>query len=392
MCIKRFRDELTLVSGLIAAAIILAVGVAFYFTGDEPGKWLALGAGVIFFALFSFVLVSSWPSQEIRRMRILIGLLILNLLALLALPPHLDVFVVLFFVLSVTAASMFDEREWPRWLAGFAVITIAFFLWRDHSLDGLLSALIYIAGFYFFAIFARSLTEARQAETEIKRLYEQLQVYARQVEEMTVIEERNRMAREMHDNVGHRLTVAAVQLEAAQKIIDRDPQRAKEVVGVVREQVLAALDDLRGTVAALRSPVEEDMALDAALQRLGRSFQQATAINVSLSLPPAIPADIPASHRKAIYRAAQETLTNVHRHARAQHVWMHLTQADEEMMLIVEDDGQGMQERSSASTGGFGLRSLQERARQLDGDFHLEPRTPRGSRAVFMIRWQQLVP
>jgi len=342
MCLDRFRSELTLVSGLVAAAIILAVGAVIYFSGDEPARWWALALSVNFFALFTFILASPWPAQKPARMRIFLGGLVLNVVALLALPPHFDIYLILFFVLSVTAAASFDEKEWHWWIVGYAAITFGFFIWREGSLAGILPALIYIAGFYFFAIFARSLTEAREAEAEIKRLYAQLQAYSQQAEEMAVMEERQRMAREMHDTVGHRLTVAAVQLEAAEKLMDRNPERAKEVVGVVREQVVAALAELRGTVAALRSPVEEALPLVTSLQRLTQAFQQATGIEVTLTLPDDLPPDLPAPCRKAFYRAAQEALTNVHKHAQAKHVWMELRLSGDLLTLTVEDDGVGV--------------------------------------------------
>lgn len=385
MCIHRLRSELTLLSGLIASGVILTVGAAFYLSGEYADTWLALILSANFFAMFAFILASPWPVQRAGRMRVFLGLLILNLLALLAIPPHFDIYLILFFVLSVTAASSFEEREWRWWIVSFAVITILVFWVQEGSIQGLLPAFIYIAGFYFFAIFARSLTEAREAEAEIKRLYEQLQAYSQQAEELAVMDERTRMAREMHDTVGHRLAVSAVQLEVAQKLIDRDPQRAKEVTSVVREQVLAALDELRRTVAALRSPVEEGLALSTSLQRLVVSFQQATGVEVTLTLSDDLPDDIPPPQRKAIYRAAQETLTNVHKHARASHVWMQLSRAGDRLTLVVEDDGQGVSPDAAAQAAGFGLLGLQERAQRLGGDFRLEPRQPRGSRAIFTI-------
>ena len=385
MCLDRFRSELTLVSGLVAAAVILAVGLVFYFTGDEPARWWALCLSVNFFALFTFILGSPWPVQKPARMRLFLGGLVLNAVALLALPPHFEIYLILFFVLSVTAAASFEQNEWQWWLVGFGIITLAFFLWRERSYSGVLAALIYFAGFYFFAIFARSLTEAREAEAEIKRLYDQLQTYAQQAEDLAVMEERTRMAREMHDTVGHRLTVAAVQLEAAGKLIRQDPERAQEVVGVVREQVVQALEDLRRTVAALRSPVEEDLPLATALQRLVRTFAEAAGMTVTLTLPDDLPPDLPAVYRKALYRAAQEALTNVQKHAHASHAWMKLQSSGDEITLIVEDDGVGFGAKAGEGANGFGLQGLQERARALGGDFRLEPRQPRGSRAVFTV-------
>ena len=384
---ERLQPEWTLISGLVAAAVILGVGLAFYVHGSEPARWQALALSLSFFALFLFLLFSRWAEERPIRLRVLVGGLTLMVAALLVLPPHFDFYLILFFVLSVTAAATFEQREWPWWIVGYGIITLVFNLWRTRSLDGVLVTTIYIAGFVFFAAFARALTESREAEAEIKRLYEQLQAFSQQAEEMAVMEERQRMAREMHDTVGHRLTVAAVQLEAAEKLIERDPERAKAVVGVVREQVTAALQELRETVAALRSPVEESLPLASSLQRLTRAFQQATGIQVSLALPQALPADLPPAYRKTFYRATQEALTNVHKHAGASHVWVRLQYAEGGLTLTVEDDGAGVNADALEAASGFGLQGLQERARALGGDFRLEPRAPRGARVVFTAPW-----
>ncbi len=383
MCLERFRSELTLVSGLVAAAVILVVGVVFHFNTSTPARWWALALSILFFALFTFLLGSPWPGQKPARLRVFLGGLVVNAVGLLVLPPHFDIYLILFFVLSVTAASTFEEEEWPWWIVAYGVIAVVFLVWRERSLMGLLVAWIYLAGFYFFAIFARALAESQEAEAEIKRLYAQLQAFSQQAEELAVMEERQRMAREMHDTVGHRLTVAAVQLEAAEKLMARDPERAKEVISVVREQVVTALDELRSTVAALRSPVEASLPLVSSLQRLAQAFQQATGIEVTLTLPPNLPSDLPPSYRKAFYRAAQEALTNVQKHANAHHVWMTLQRSDEVLTLVVEDDGVGVDMAALKTASGFGLQGLAERAQALGGAFRLEPRTPHGSRAVF---------
>ncbi len=186
----------------------------------------------------------------------------------------------------------------------------------------------------------------------------------------------------MHDTVGHRLTVSAVQLEAAQRLIAKDPGRAEQMVGTVREQIGEALTELRQTVAALRAPVEEDLCLDVSLQRLAAQFRQGTGLPVELEIPDELP-ELPPQHRRALYRAAQESLTNVQRHARAKNVWMQLQRQDEAIVLVVSDDGVGIPPKLEVT--GFGLKGLQERATQLGGDFHLSPRPDGGTLATFFI-------
>ncbi len=249
--------------------------------------------------------------------------------------------------------------------------------------EGLVALFLYGVMYAFAAAFANALVRANDARresqallVELQEAHEQLQEYALHAEEMAVVEERNRLAREMHDTIGHRLTVASVQLEGAQRLCSRDPERAAGIVGTVREQVREALGELRSTVATLRTPVEADLQLRSSLARLMADFEQATGLTVHQVLPEEIP-DLPDAHRLALYRAAQEALTNVQKHADAQQVWLVLGKDDEAVTLLVGDDGQGLS--LSNEQKGFGLRGLRERAEQLGGELHLEPRSGGGT-------------
>jgi len=199
-----------------------------------------------------------------------------------------------------------------------------------------------------------------------------------------VVEERSRLAREMHDTLGHRLTVAAVQLEGAQRLIEADPDRAAQMVGTVREQVREALAELRQTVAALRAPLEADLSLPHALARLAAHFETATGITIHQVLPRAeeLP-DLPSTHRLALYRAAQEALTNIQRHAEAGQVWLVLAGDGGAVTLLVSDDGKGFS--LSGDQAGFGLHGLRERAAQLGGEMHIEPRRGGGTQLSFRL-------
>lgn len=188
-------------------------------------------------------------------------------------------------------------------------------------------------------------------------------------------DERNRMARELHDSLGHRLTVAAVQLEGAQRLIPADAEKASRMVGTVREQVREGLSELRRTVAALRVPLGAGLPLDQAIAQVCGRFGQATGMAVHLA-PDAGP-PLPEETRHALYRAAQEMLTNVQRHAQAGEVWIELHASDRRLSLAVSDNGVGLAQSDKGS--GFGLRGLREGAAALGGELHLQPRSGGGT-------------
>jgi signal transduction histidine kinase len=284
---------------------------------------------------------------------------------------------------------LFPERVGLAWIGVFILITgISLYLVEDLQ-SMLISLPIYSGGFIFFAAFALQTVQAEKARAksdellqDLKAAHLQLQNYARQAEEFAVAEERNRLAREMHDTIGHRLTVSAVQLEGAQRLIPSDPARAEKMVGTVRAQVREALVELRAAVARLRAPLEADLGLAQALDRLSTSFSAATGITVHVAVSEKFPA-LPDAHRLALYRSAQEALTNIQKHARATEAWLSLALKDDMVELAIMDDGIGL--LGTPTDGGFGLVGLRERAARVGGELLLTSREGGGTRITINL-------
>lgn len=249
----------------------------------------------------------------------------------------------------------------------------------------------YVGGYSFFGLFGgalRTATSARQRSdqllAELQQAHQQLQHYAEQTRQFAAAEERNRLAREMHDSLGHRLTVAVVQLEGAQRLIPTHPERAAQMIGTMRAQLKEALAELRHTVSTLRTPTNTDentAPLDEALTELVYTFREATGLTIHLQLPPQLPPLTP-EQRLAFYRAAQEGLTNVQRHAATHQAWITLTHDTQHITLTIRDDGQGLP--LTIPDGRFGLQGLQERAAHLGGTLTLSAPPEGGT----LILWQ----
>ena len=371
-------SKYVLAIGYLTILGVSLLGISFLESGIQRG--LALGLLVVYGVLFA---LSTKFEKVIWRLRgyFFVQTIIVSILVLLK--PNSGIFLMLFFMLSAQAMVSFRKQEGYTWVGIFTAATAIILIASFPLRDGLLILLPYATGYWFFSAFAQALAVAEQSRKESQTLlnelqaaHQQLQEYADQVEELAVSEERNRLAREMHDTLGHRLTVAAVQLEGAQRLIAADPDRAEEMVTTVRDQVRDALGELRSTVATLREPIQTDLSLDSALKRLVASFEGATDLKVVLTLPNE-EYTVPDAHRLTIYRAAQEALTNVQRHAQAQKVWIDLAYTSEQVALTVRDDGTGVaQEIDSAS---FGLRGIRERAMQLGGEVHFANRFEGGA-------------
>jgi signal transduction histidine kinase len=154
------------------------------------------------------------------------------------------------------------------------------------------------------------------------------------------------------------------------------------MVNTVHEEVVEALAELRRTVATLRTPLDADLPLPAALTRLMTGFEDATGVKANWLLPDDLPL-LPDAYRLALYRVAQEALTNVQRHAQAQQVWLELALENDLITLLVKDDGRGFD--PAAIQPGFGLRGLRERATHLNGQFHLESNPGVGTQLCFHL-------
>ncbi|HEX3231573.1 MAG TPA: sensor histidine kinase, partial [Pyrinomonadaceae bacterium] len=236
------------------------------------------------------------------------------------------------------------------------------FLSRGRWVDAIALALIYGTGIVFVVVFTRVAASEREARTALAEANQLLRDHAAQVEELATTKERNRLAREIHDSLGHYLTVVNVQIGAAQAILDQDRPRALDHLSNAQALTQEGLAEVRHSVAALRASPTESRPLPEALARLAEQWNAAglrtrfAVAGTARSLTPQV--------NLTLYRAAQEALTNVGKHAHATSVDLHLDYRHEDSVhLSVEDDGVG----SDNSGGGFGLLGVRERVQQLSG-------------------------
>jgi signal transduction histidine kinase len=186
---------------------------------------------------------------------------------------------------------------------------------------------------------------------------------AERVRELTVAEERARMAAEMHDSIGHHLTVIKVGLENAERFRDSRPVAAWEEVHQAKELTIAALADARRWVRALRPLALNGHLGSAALQRLADSFT-GTGVRVAFEVT-GTERPLEPDAELVLYRVLQEGLTNALRHAEGESVRGTLAFEKGKVVLVVADDGKG---RDNDHAHGFGLSSLADRVKALGGN------------------------
>jgi signal transduction histidine kinase len=259
-----------------------------------------------------------------------------------------------------------------RWgmvvICGLSLLLLVFVDWRMGSplLSILASVLSMLSAFVFVTVFTKALLDEALARDALGEAHQQLREYAAQIETLATTVERNRLAREIHDSVGHYFTTINIQLEAARAILDEDPARARSTLEKVQMLTREGLGQIRNSVAALRTLPTENRSLPEALAELVRASQAeggAITLNVIGTLPPL------SSHLKfMLYRVAQEGLTNARKHAHAEHIEITLDGTNPHTVkLRIKDNGVG----SVNATGGFGLLGVRERVLALDGQLRI---------------------
>ncbi|MEV7801705.1 sensor histidine kinase [Microbispora sp. NPDC088329] len=203
----------------------------------------------------------------------------------------------------------------------------------------------------------RLLADLEQAHAELRR-------YAAQTRDLTVAEERARIARDMHDSIGHYLTVINMGLANAQRYRETRPEEAWDEVRQAKELTLEALADTRRWVRALKPLRMEGRTGVSALRALADSFGSADP-RVAFTMTGAWP-DVHESTELVLYRVLQEGLTNALRHSRAYRIEVLLECSPERVVMTVSDDGEGADPESVSH--GYGLRSLRERLDTVGGE------------------------
>jgi signal transduction histidine kinase len=321
--------------------------------GPKPPVWDLVATSVLYLALgiwgFEF-------AQRVRRVPVSVAYLLVEfgigmrltgmapggLLPLILLPlaaqavallPRILAVPMCMLVIAGVSGNLSWVPSWPIWFRNLASAT---------------------AAVVFVVVYVGVAAREREARQHVEQL-------SAEVAQLAAANERNRLAREIHDTLGHYLTVIHVQLEAARALVPAEPDRALQAIN--RAQVLArdGLTAVRQSVKALR----EDTRVEGIAEQLASlvdASRDETFTATFASTGTARP--IGAAAALALHRTALEALTNVRRHAAATQVAFILTYRDDgRVQLRVEDDGRG----SESLTGGFGLIGIRERAEQLGG-------------------------
>lgn len=279
--------------------------------------------------------------------------------------------------------------SWPRALVVAGAATLIFITpifrvggWREvpESLIGFSAALVFVMLFSRANVNeSRARAESERLAVELSDANRKLSDYALRAEDWATARERNRVAREIHDGLGHVLTTINVQLEAALVMADRERDSALDAVRKAKQLSQQGLFEVRRSVSVLRgSPLEGRTLAEAIREMAGETEESGITTEVRFEgemtgLRPEV--------ELTLFRVTQEALTNVRRHSHAKTVRVGIDGSDVAIRLLVEDDGLG----TDSLQEGFGLLGSRERVGLLGGSLDIVSGPERGFRLTAVV-------
>ncbi|WP_017744365.1 sensor histidine kinase [Scytonema hofmannii] len=243
-------------------------------------------------------------------------------------------------------------------------------IWHLVLNSGLMFGLVLV----FVLLLINALLAERQSREKLAKAHQKLREYALRIEDQATLQERNRIAREIHDSLGHSLTAQSIQLENALVFLQSNLEKAKTFLLEAKQLGSNALKEVRMSVATLRCEPLYGKSLESALTVLLVDFQRRTGItpNCIFNLSQSLPAEVCT----ASYRIIQEALTNTAKHSNATHVKINIQVTVNLLSLEISDNGKGFNPHQN--TTGFGLQGMRERTLALGGQFHIDSKPGEG--------------
>jgi signal transduction histidine kinase len=347
---------------------------------------ISAGIGYVSIGIYGYAQVTQIKSQVMRLGYFLIQLLLGGVILFLGKGVGFNAMV----LLPLAAQSVILlSKVWSYTINIAITVTysISAFLFATGWTDIWAGLQIFLAGQIFVVIFTQMVVKEEnnrrvieKLANELKEANQSLRIYALQVEELATTKERNRLAREIHDGLGHYLTSIHMQLQAANAVMEDNTGRLSETIHTAQNLTQEALEDVRQSVAALRAPPGENLPLPDRMANLAANTQVA-GISSDFKLL-GTPRSLPTEAQWTLYRAAQEGFNNTSKHSQASNFWITLDYSDvDQVHLTIQDDGVG----SDDIEIGFGLLGIQERLHLLEGALQINSSPGQGFKMEISI-------
>jgi len=224
----------------------------------------------------------------------------------------------------------------------------------------------------------------QKANEDLQKANEQLKEYSIITEKMGETKERNRLAREIHDTLGHTLTGISAGIDACITMVEKSPKETKKQLEIIAKVTRDGINEIRRSVNKLRPDALERLNLKSAIHQMIMETESMTNTRIYFSSY-VDNLNFAADEEDAIYRIIQESITNAIRHGEATQIWINIRGGVEGIILSVKDNGRGCDEIKQ----GFGLRHIKERVRMLNGTVEFDGSDGFTVTAKIPIRWSE---
>jgi signal transduction histidine kinase len=256
----------------------------------------------------------------------------------------------------------------------------------DYPIDMISSEWLDNTIMFIIGVSFRAMITAHIKMKEMVRIIQDqnqtLEVYSKQIERLTIVEERNRIAGELHDTVGHTFTSTILGMEAVYLQMEKTPALARDNLKQLAEYARMGFDDVRRNIHQIAIH-EDEKSLVRSLTKISTEFGEYTGTLVSMEIIGEEPQKLSASEsiKITLIRCLQEALTNAKRHGHATEITVHLVFRPESISMIIIDNGSGVENIAS----GFGLTSMNNRITGLNGSLEVSSKTNFGTRVSCVI-------
>ncbi len=233
----------------------------------------------------------------------------------------------------------------------------------------------------------REQTAVTEANIQLAAANRKLAQQRAVTEQLAISQERNRLARELHDTLAHSLSGTAVQLQAVSTLLKHNPQAAANELQEAQQQIKSGLVESRRAIAALRASPLEELGLADALRQRSHTLSSRNNIPVICQITPLPP--LPPLTEQTIYRIADEALLNAEKHAQASRISLQLSVVNFQVVLQVEDDGVGFDQDAGMANGRFGLIGMKERADLIGATLNIASTQGKGTHIQMEIAYEQ---
>ena len=338
---------------------------------------LALGLILLFGSLYYFVFQSGRYEQN-PNLYFGAQVLILGLLFLLG-SNNSDAFNFLFMILCVQVAVVSTPRVAALWIAiCFGIESLIILAMRGT--EGLYAIMFYSVAFVVSGFFGYPIQQVEMERERNQRLVEELQSTQRKLQELAVVEERNRLARDLHDSVKQQVFAISMQLSAARASLKED-EPAYPPVAQAEKLAQQAGAELTTLIHQLRPPLLERRSLAEAINVHVTDWKHQSNIETEVN---SSEVRVDPDSEQALFRVLQEALANVARHSQANKVWVTLKAENEHVTLTIEDNGIGYD--TEKITKGIGLDSMKERLAAVNGTLEVSSRQSQGTCITAVVR------